>query len=188
MLRTKSEIQLNIFWRNTHFLISSIFLYKFSNLGKGKNAKYSSYWILQVFSGVTNTCIKSITFNTRFYQFYARPWIKLIKTSAVCDRFNTCLCIHIYIYIYKYIYIWYLLIPMGMSHLKISLVYFVTKTTGVVTPYTANIKTWTGHVRKLCGLHVGHTCSGPSIDPFLQLATCLFLMQSSRKINHICKD
>ena len=30
---------------------------------------------------------------------------------------------------------------MGMSHPKISLVYFVNKTTEMVTPYTANIKT-----------------------------------------------
>jgi len=74
---------------------------------------------------------------------------------------------------------------MGMSHLKISLVYFVAKTTGMVTPNTANIKTRAGHVRKLCGLHVWHTCSRASIYPFLQLATCLYLMQSSRKINHI---
>lgn len=30
---------------------------------------------------------------------------------------------------------------MDMSHLKISLVCFVTKTIGMVTPYVANIKT-----------------------------------------------
>jgi hypothetical protein len=86
-LRTKSEIQLNIFCRSTHFLLSSILFYKFSSLGKSKNAKYSIYWILQAFSGVTNTCIKTIVFNTRIYQFYARPWIILIKLvlCVVCD-------------------------------------------------------------------------------------------------------
>jgi hypothetical protein len=116
----------------------------------------------QVFSGVTNTCIISIIFNTRFYQFYTRLSIKMIKTGVVCEEFN--------------IHIWYLSIPTGVSHLKIYFVYFLTKTGGMVTLYMANIKTWAGHVRKLCGMHVGHTCSRPSNDPFLQLANCLHLM------------
>jgi len=94
MLRTKSEIQLNIFCRRTHFLFLSIFFDKFSNLGKSKNARRSFYWILQAFSGVINTCIKSTTFNIRFCQFYARPLIKLNKLLLLL------LWLIIYIYVY----------------------------------------------------------------------------------------